>query len=187
MNRLSALCSLIALLLIVAGGRATSGKPSREPCSSDPSFSQTFSQLNGANLSVVALSDDFGPTTLAASFAGSVYIFYRTVANDSNGRTQYGDWSLLQTLVASTDDSPETASFGGALALSGDVLVVGQPLFQVVSASINTHTGAVVVFRRSGAGTNYTKEAVLYQTDSLHEPQPNALFGSSISIVKNGT
>lgn len=181
-------CLVLALAACVA---AADPKPSRPLCTTTPTLSMSWDSVASNKPSVVALGDDFGPSTLVASYAGTVYVYTRTITNDTDKKGRptnklvYGPWTQIQTLVS--DNPFETASFGASISVSGDVLAVGQPEWLYRSSTQYEFTGAVYLYRRAGVGQNYTPEDVVYYTDQVRQVAPNARFGQTVSLVKNGT
>ena len=117
--------------------------------------------LDGDTLAVGAIGEDSAATTIDgdqtdnnASFAGAVYVFSRIGAS----------WSQQAYLKASNANAGD--AFGGALALSGDTLVVGANEDSAATGSNGDPTnntadaaGAAYVFVRSG--TTWTQQAYL--------------------------
>ncbi len=94
---------------------------------------------------------------------GAVYVFTR------NGTT----WSNVQKLTS--NESGKEAFFGDALALSGDVLVVGAYGYKPG----DPNEGATYVFIRSGA--NFTQQTVLHALDQKYQNH----FGMSVAVSGN--
>lgn len=103
---------------------------------------------------------------------GAVFIYVRTG----------GTWTLQQTLRPS--NTRFCANFGGAVAISGDTVVVGARLERSGSTGVNGnqlneecgHSGAAYVFTRSG-GT-WTQEAYLKASNT----GAGDYFGSSVAV-----
>jgi hypothetical protein len=116
--------------------------------------------LSGDTVLVGAPGDNVG----ANANQGSAYVFRR------NGST----WTQEAQLLAA--DGLAGDAFGIAVALDGDVAVVGSSFDD---KAIGSNAGSVYVFRRSG--TTWTFEQKLTPSD----PQPNDRFGSAVSIQGN--
>jgi hypothetical protein len=96
----------------------------------------------------------------SASGSGAVYIY----------RYSGGAWVLEAYLKASTITAWD--NFGAAVALQGNVLLVGAP----GEDGAASNSGAAYVFRRTG--TTWTQEALLKASN----PKVTALFGSSVAL-----
>lgn len=112
--------------------------------------------LDGDTVAIGAKMGGLAMTGGADGRPGAVYVFVQSG----------GTWTQQQELVSS--DPAGQAWFGGAVALSGDTLVVGEPG--------NPLPGAVYVFVRSG--TTWTEQAKLVAADSTSSAQ----FGGSLAI-----
>lgn len=99
----------------------------------------------------------------AASFSGAVYAFER-----SGG----GSWSQTQKLSAS--DAAVEDTFGHAIALSGDSLIVGAPQPELLFGG---GAGAAYVFAL--AGGSWTQQAKLLADDGV----PDDAFGTAVGIA----
>ncbi len=110
--------------------------------------------LDGGTAAVGAPNGGDGPNR------GAVYVF----------EVEAGAWPQAARLVA--DDAADGDALGEAVALDGDVLLVGAPL---VDTTIGNE-GAVYVFARSGA--------VWHPSARLVSPSPGAdhVFGSAVAI-----
>lgn len=116
--------------------------------------------LSGDTLAVGAYSDDFGEATNQ----GSVYVFTR------NGTA----WTLQQKLMA--NDAAQSDEFGAAVALSGDLLVVGAPH----AANVFTdYQGSAYVFTR--VGTVWTQHQKLRANSSPVYDR----FGEAVALSGN--
>ncbi|GEM_PF-2900037 len=109
-----------------------------------------------------------GGTYDAVSNAGRAYIYGRN--------TTTTDWALQDSLQA---DSPTAgAAFGESVALSGmyasPVILVGEPLFDVLLPSLVEETGRVYIYR--DVGFWYSQQSI-YSTDTY------AHFGASVEAV----
>lgn len=114
--------------------------------------------LSGDTMVVGAKGDD----TAAGSNAGSVSVFTR------NG----GVWSLQTKLTAG--DAASGDRYGAAVALSGDVLVVGSTHDDASGTVYNS--GSVYVYTRSGNG--WSQQAKLVASD----PEQDDHFGNSVAL-----
>jgi uncharacterized protein with FMN-binding domain len=113
--------------------------------------------LDGDTAVVGAPSDDIGQTT----DQGSAYVFTR------NG----GVWTQQQRLIA--NDGGAGDYFGNSVAISGDTVVVGAFLDDVVA---NANQGSVYVFVRSGGV--WTQQQKLTANDGAASDN----FGSAVAI-----
>ena len=100
------------------------------------------------------LDDDNGDAS------GSAYIFVRSGAS----------WTQQAKLTAS--DGAVSDLFGYSVSISGDYAFVGSP----TDDSVNTDTGSVYIFVRSGA--SWTQQTKLTVSDGIINDQ----FGSSVSV-----
>ena len=108
------------------------------------------------------------------SEAGATYVFTRS---------ETGDWSQQAYLKASNTGSGDR--FGGALALSGDTLVVGAPLEDSAARGIDgfqadnkaLSSGAAYIFGRDSMGT-WTQQAYLKGSNSDTQDR----FGHSLAL-----
>ncbi len=97
----------------------------------------------------------------AGTFSGSVYVFTR----------EAGEWdehSKLAPLDASAGDT-----FGGAVALDGDTVIVGA----IATGDAGQFSGSAYVFTRDGGGL-WTQQAKLTASDAA----ANDFFGETVSI-----
>ena len=113
--------------------------------------------LSGDTAAASAPRDD----TSAGAGAGSVYLFVRSGTA----------WSMEQKIEAS--DAGANDRFGGALALAGDVALVGAREHDGLAGN---DTGAAYVFRRTGAV--WSEEQQLLASDA----QAGDLFGASVAL-----
>ena len=119
--------------------------------------------------SAVALSGDtalvgaYGDTINGNSYQGSAYVFTRS------GTT----WSQQQKLTAS--DGTLEHFFGNAVALSGDVAVIGAYGYDPASPN----QGAAYVFVRNGA--SWTEQKALHALDKDYQNH----FGQSVAVSGN--
>lgn len=95
-----------------------------------------------------------------ANNAGAVYVF----------RHDGGSWSLVQRLTAS--DGAQGDHFGGAIAVEGEIAVVGAP----DHAETGALSGAAYVFRYDGA--NWVEEAKLTASNAIVQAQ----FGAGLDV-----
>jgi hypothetical protein len=119
--------------------------------------------MDGDTLAVGAPFEDSSSATIpdtAAGSSGAVYIY----------RYDGAAWNLEAYLKASPIVAGD--NFGGAVALQGDVLVVGA----IGHDGTVTNSGAAFVFRRSG--TTWTQEAVLKASTE----ETNSFFGTSVAL-----
>jgi hypothetical protein len=93
--------------------------------------------------------------------SGSAYVFARSG----------GTWSQQAKLTAS--DGAALDRFGWAVALDGDVAIVGAPQETGGSA-----TGSAYIFRKAPAGPGWNQEAILQASNGLG----NNEFGTSVAI-----
>jgi len=101
----------------------------------------------------------------AGSDAGAAYVFERNQGGADN-------WGQVKKLTAS--DAAVNDSFGKAVAIDGDRLVVGAP------ATVNFSTvGAAYVFERNeGGSNNWGEKQKLLASDAW----PNDKFGNAVAI-----
>ena len=90
--------------------------------------------VNGDTIVVGSLLDDVGPN----ANQGSAYVFSRNQGGANN-------WGEVKKLIAS--DGTGNASFGGAVAVDGDTIVVG-------AAGANANQGSAYVFSLNQGGAN---------------------------------
>ncbi len=108
----------------------------------------------------------------SAGFSGAAYVFVRAGTN----------WTQQAYLKAHNTDAND--AFGTAVAVAGDVLVVGAPVEASNATGVNgdgsnnsaPSSGATYVFVRTG--TNWTQEAFL----KAHNAGTNDLFGTTVSV-----
>lgn len=101
---------------------------------------------------------------------GSAYVFVRSG----------GAWALQQKLLATAPFASER--FGSAVAVSGDVAIVGQPMWGIPGAPA-ARIGRAQVFRRSGS--TWTFEAELHASDEAwfwHFGESVAVQGDTIVV-----
>jgi hypothetical protein len=106
--------------------------------------------------------------------------YYRNAGNESHSGAAYvmkfsyneSQNSLNTETVELTGDPVENAEFGYAVAISGDVVVVGAPY----DNDKGDFSGSVYVFRKNGSTWN--REIKLYADDA----QTQDFFGSSVAI-----
>lgn len=147
--------------------------------SSNPEKDDTFGQaldVSGNTLVVGARGEDSNSATdqsnNSISASGAVYVF---VNNN-------GTWTQEAYLKASNPDQSD--SFGGAVAIDGDTLVVGAPLESSNATGVNgdqnnnaaIRSGAAYVFKR--ANGTWTQQAYLKATNPRFEDS----FGLSLAI-----
>ncbi len=96
-------------------------------------------------------------------YTGAAYVFVRTS----------GGWLLQQELKAS--DAQSAVAFGAAVALSGDIALVGAPGHSPPDTGL-IQTGAAYVYRRSG--TTWAEAQQL----TLSSPQSYDYLGQSLAI-----
>ncbi len=113
--------------------------------------------LTGDYAVVGATHEDIG----ANNNQGAAYIFHRT-----------GSTWTQQTKIIANDGAPSD-QFGGAVAISGDYVVVGAHQDDI---GANSNQGSVYVFHRSG--TTWTQQAKLTASDGGAEDK----FGSAVAI-----
>ncbi|HEY6403147.1 MAG TPA: FG-GAP repeat protein, partial [Blastocatellia bacterium] len=111
--------------------------------------------IDGATAVVGAPNDD----TAAGADAGSAYVFMRSGSS----------WSQQAKLTGSLSETGD--SFGAAVGISGDTIVVGAPFATNDSADL----GQVYVFVRSGS--SWSQQAVLTVSGS-----GDGLFGQAVAI-----
>ena len=101
------------------------------------------------------LDDDYG------SNSGSAYVFERAIASN---------WTQVSKLIP--DTYSYNAYFGQAVAVHGDIVVVGAP-------NANNYRGVVYVYGRSdGAGSTWTQVAKLEPSDGqIHDN-----FGAAVAV-----
>ena len=116
--------------------------------------------ISGATAVVGARLDDVGAT----ADQGSAYVFTRT------GTT----WTQTQQLFG-VETTQRNDTFGGSVAINGDLIAVGAPAHEFVG-SIANH-GAIYVFRRDAADGVFSRTEKLLQND----PAPDAL-GTSVAF-----
>ncbi len=136
--------------------------------------------LSGTTLAIGAPSESTGaigvngiPMGKLIASSGAVYVF------TTDGTT----WTQDAFIKASNTSA--AAQFGGAVALSGDTLVVGSAFETGISKGINgdqtttgsNQSGAVYVFRRTG--TTWSQEAYIKASDAAGD----AGFGESVAIA----
>ncbi len=120
--------------------------------------------MDGDTLAVGAWGEDSSSATTpdeAASDSGAVYLY----------RYDGAAWNLEAYLKASPIAAGDR--FGVAVALQGDVLVVGAAGHDGATV---TNSGAAFVFRRSG--TTWTQEAVLKASTEMTD----SFFGTSVAL-----
>ncbi len=131
--------------------------------------------LDGDTLVVGAFGESSAATGVngdqsdnSAELAGAAYVYTRDDA---------GAWSQQAYLKASDTDSSD--SFGSALAIDDDTLIVGAPeTFACTGCDTSTETGGkVYVFTRDGTGT-WSQQAML-QPDNVSRFDR---FGSAVAI-----
>jgi hypothetical protein len=115
-------------------------------------------------------------------------IYYRNVNNQSHAGAAYvvqypydesqdtwdteGVEGVVEGVVELTGDQAKDAEFGYAVAISGDVVVVGAPY----DSEKALYSGSIYVFRKSGS--TWIRETKLFDPD----PQQQEYFGSSVAI-----
>jgi len=112
-----------------------------------------------------------GHPTVAVPDAGGVQIYRR------NGNS----WALAQTIFSPT---PVTgARFGAAVAIDGDVIVVGEPNYSPPEDPVTFHhNGRALVYTRSASDSNFVYRKEIYQFGLNHAGQPPH-FGAAVDVV----
>jgi len=138
--------------------------------------------IDGDTLAVTAIEEDSSTTGVngnqsdnSANLSGAVYVFVRS------GTT----WSQQAYLKASNTGAGDR--FGGAIAISGDTIIVGAANESSNATGINgnqndnsaTIAGAAYVFVRSG--TTWSQQAYLKASNA----EAGDLFGTSVDIEGN--
>lgn len=116
--------------------------------------------IDAGSIIAGAVLDDLG----TSQDAGSAYVFIRSGAV----WTQQQKLSGLNSVGSATSDL-----FGAAVAISGDTVIIGAPLFNTFGRS---NQGLVVVYVRSGDGWSY--QGYLAANDGEAEDR----FGNSVAI-----
>lgn len=132
----------------------------RELTPSDPE-ADAFGYSVAISGDVVVVGAPYGD-----SARGAAYVFYR----DEGGADQWGEVSRLS---ASVEQGP--GEFGGSVALSGDVAVVGARY-----AYPPVMSGAAHVFRRDEGGADQWGEV---RRLTAGEPDDLAIFGCSVAVA----
>ena len=116
-----------------------------------------------------------------ASGAGAAYIFTRS-------GTAWTQQAYLKTAAVGTTQAGD--SFGSAVAISGDTVIVGAPLEDSSTTGVNgtpnegaTDAGAACVFERS-AGV-WSQQAYLKPRPGLSTAQASDKFGSSVAVSRD--
>jgi uncharacterized repeat protein (TIGR01451 family) len=123
---------------------------------------------SGDTLGVGAPYEDGGAGD-PASNAGAAYMFTRNQGGADN-------WGQVQSLHAS--DRQMNDSFGLAVSVSGDTLVVGAPFEDGGASNLPLDAGAAYVFTRNeGGAENWGQVQNLHASD----PQTGDFFGRSVS------
>ena len=123
----------------------------------------------GDTVVVGAPLDDHGEPGGSAYGDGSVYVFEK----------QAGLWVETERLTASDAVPSQTVlgdSFGHAVALDADRLLVGSPGF--IGPGSSSPMGAAYVFDRDGLGV--WQETVRLEP---HDPEPGSEFGSVVDLI----
>jgi len=113
--------------------------------------------------------------------AGAVYIFYRNEGGKDN-------WGLKKKLVASGNNGRDTGdNFGNAVAISGNIIVVGAVFqdFNASGLSPFTDAGAAYVFYKDEGGADNwgLKEKLVGTGNNGRQTEDN--FGISVAISGN--
>lgn len=125
--------------------------------------------------------DDFGRSVAVCGDTAAIGVPLADPNGLSSGEVHVVDydgsstWTLGQVLVSPTGAAGD--SFGSAVAINGDVLVVGEPF----DDTRGLNAGAAHVYRRGGRkglGTTWTLEATIYGSDAGTSDR----FGSSVAV-----
>lgn len=146
----------------------------------DDNFGNTVA-ISGDVIAVGAYQHDYGADGSGAnfkSFAGAVFIYYRNEGGADS-------WGLKQKIVAEGTNGRNTGDFfGTALAMDGDIIVVGANLqdFAENGAGKQTDAGAAYVFYKNEGGTDNWgfKKKLVGAGSNGRLPDDN--FGSSLAI-----
>lgn len=82
--------------------------------------------------------------------AGAAYVFYKNSGGTDN-------WGLVKKVTGKgTNGRNGNDNFGNAVAISGDVIVIGafNQDYDDIGSSSNTNTGAIYIFNKNSGGTN---------------------------------
>ncbi|WP_437508065.1 cadherin-like beta sandwich domain-containing protein [Sorangium sp. So ce1099] len=172
-----------AVYVFAREGGAWAQQAYLKPSTSDPNDDFGYSlALSGDTLAVSARGEDSGATGVngnqasnTAPNSGAVYVFVRSGAT----------WSQQAYLKASNTEAQDL--FGHAVGLDGDTLVVGAPMEDSATTTVNgTQTnngaslaGAAYVFVRTGA--TWAQQAYLKPSNT----GASDLFGSSVAVSGN--
>ncbi len=130
-----------------------------------------WAEATALSASDAADADGFGNTIATA---GNLMLVAASRANQNHGagyvfqRDARGNWTQVARLTAS--DGAPAESFGSAVAISGDLAVIGAP-------AQNQQSGAVYLYRRSGNG--WAQEAKLLSPEAKEQQ----LFGQGVAIM----
>jgi hypothetical protein len=136
MNSQRSLCLALAL-----SAAATTAAPAASSGSCNYTFTEHANPLAGGQFygRTIALSEDVLAATSTLSPTGSAVTVHE---RDFGGP---GNWGLAKTLIPTGGAG---TSFGAAVGVSGDTIVVGSPSEQLLGA----YKGAVYVFERDRGG-----------------------------------
>jgi hypothetical protein len=166
MNRLQRVGSLALIVNVLAWTSeavATLAVPIRTESQkflpADRQFYDNFGRSTAISGDVAMVGAPYGGTTLANS--GSVYVYNRQI-----------DGSWLQTSELAAADAFNGAYFGNAIAIEGNVAVIGSAL-----GSGSVASGAAYVFERNGVG-QWNQVAKLTPSNAA----AGDIFGESVAI-----
>jgi hypothetical protein len=177
----------------ISGGTIAAGAPYEDGGTGDPRADTGAVYLyvrdhggadNWGQAAILHGSDDptywfgqsvaIGGDTLVAgatdAVAGMAYLFYR----DQGGAGGWGQATVLRASDAQADDL-----FGVAVAISGDMVVIGAPGEDGGAGDPIPDSGAAYVFGRDQGGLNLWGEAAILRAS---DAQPGDRFGSSVAI-----